>query len=78
MTSWLVEGGVVLTFLTAVIGFIQTRRHLVQIKVLVDGRMDLLLARVTQLTDTLDKAGVAVPAVPDPPGPGEAGERLAP
>ena len=78
MTSWLVEGGVVLTFATAVIGFAQTRRHLVQIKVLVDGRMDVLLARVTQLTDTLDKAGVAVPAVPDPPGPGEAGERLAP
>jgi hypothetical protein len=73
--KWFVLAGVVLTFLTAVIGFLQTRRKLTEIHVLVNSQLHDVLTRVTQLTGTLEAAGVDVP---DPPGHGEQGERLAP
>ena len=68
--NWLISGGIVLTFATAVIGFVQTRRKLTEIHVLVNSQLQQVLTRVVQLTDTLEKAGVDVP---DPPELGRPG-----
>jgi hypothetical protein len=83
--KWLVLAGVVLTFLTAVLGFVQAARNgrkLTDIRVLVDGNLAKVMAKLgievtrsEQLTSTLEDAGVDVP---DRPGHGEAGERLTP
>ena len=72
---WLVLAGVILTFLTALIGFVVSLRKIQAVHVLVNSQLHEVLARVTQLTGTLEAAGVDVP---DPPAHGEAGERLAP
>jgi hypothetical protein len=83
--KWFVLAGVVLTFLTAVLGFVQAARNgkkLAEIHVLVNGNLEKVMARLgieqdrtAQLKDTLKDAGVDVPARP---GHGEAGERLTP
>jgi hypothetical protein len=72
--SWLVFAGIVLTFLTSVVGFLQSRQNKAKIKVvdtkvegvhvLVNSQHDDLVDRVTQLTETLERADVEVP---DPP-----------
>ena len=75
--SWIELATVVVTFLTAVLVFLQTRKNtdkLQEVHLAVNGRLDTVLDRVTQLTAALTAAGVAVP---EQPGHGEAGERLA-
>jgi hypothetical protein len=62
--SWLVLAGVVVTFVTSVIGFLSTRRKVAEVHVLVNSQLHDVLDRVSQLTVTLEAAGVDVP---DPP-----------
>lgn len=62
--SWLVFAGIVLTFLSSVVGFWQTRRKIREVHVLVNSQLHAVLDRVTQLTGTLHEAGVAVPPKP--------------
>jgi hypothetical protein len=76
--GWASLTGVVLTFLTALLAFLQSRRNTAKIHevhVLVNSQLHDVLTRVSQLTETLHVAGVPVP---DAPGHGEAGERLTP
>jgi len=65
--SLLVLAGVVLTFLTAALGFAVSLRKLQAVHVLVNSQLHDVLTRVAQLTDTLNAAGVDVPE--PPPGP---------
>jgi hypothetical protein len=75
--SWIELATVVVTFLTALVVFFQTRKNttkLQEVHLAVNGRLDQLLDRVTQLTAALTAGGVKVPPAA---GRGEAGERLA-
>jgi hypothetical protein len=70
---WLVLAGLILTFLTAVLGFLQSRRNtskIAEVHVLVNAQLHAVLDRVEQLTGTLKDAGVDVPSKP---GTGPAG-----
>jgi hypothetical protein len=65
--SWLVLAGIVITFLTSVAGAVQSRQNkskIAEVHVLVNSQLHAVLDRVTQLTETLERADVAVP---DPP-----------
>jgi hypothetical protein len=67
MTQWLVFAGILVTFLTSVVGFLSTRRKVAEVHVLVNSQLHDVLDRVAQLTGALEHAGVDVP-----PKPGEA------
>lgn len=63
--------GVVLTFLTSLIGFIQVRKRqhkqaarLDEIHILVNSNMALVVERITVLTDVLVANGIPVPDAP--------------
>jgi hypothetical protein len=62
--SWVVLAGIVITFVTSVVGFMSTRRKVAEVHVLVNSQLHDVLDRVAQLTLTLEGAGVDVP---DPP-----------
>jgi hypothetical protein len=78
MQSYLVLAGVVLTFLTALVGWLSSRgnaKKLTKIDINVDGRITDMGSRIDQLTGALQGAGVDVPAklarsVPPAPLPG--------
>lgn len=61
VTNWLALGGVVLTFLTALLGFWRLLRKVAEVHVLVNSQLKTVLDRVSQLTGTLEEAGVDVP-----------------
>lgn len=63
--NWGVLAVAVLTFLTAVFGYLSTRRKIREVHVLVNSQLHTVLDRVTQLTETLQDADVDVP---EPPG----------
>lgn len=72
--NWGVLAVAVLTFLTAVFGYLSTRRKINEVHVLVDGNLSKVMAKLgierdrsAQLTGTLQDAGVDVP---DPPAGG--------
>jgi len=75
MQSYLVLAGIVLTFLTALVGWLSSRGNakkltkqtgqLAEVHVLVNSRLKTVVERVDQLVTTLQVAGVPVP---DPPG----------
>jgi hypothetical protein len=56
--------GTGLTLAGVIIGYAQTRRKVAEIHVLVNSQLHEVLDRVTQLTVTLEDAGVAVPEPP--------------
>lgn len=62
--------GLALTFLTALLGYLQSRRNhaqISQVHVLVNSQMTAATARVVQLAGMLRDAGISVP--PAPPAP---------
>lgn len=72
--NWGVLAVAVLTFLTAVIGYLSTRKKIAEVHVLVNSQLHEVLDRVTVLTSALDKAGVEVPPeTAKPPAGGGAG-----
>ena len=56
--------GTGLTLAGVIIGYAQTRRKVAEIHVLVNSQLHEVLDRVTQLTVTLEDAGVPVPDKP--------------
>lgn len=62
--SWLVLAGILVTFVTSVVGFLSTRRKVAEVHVLVNSQLHDVLDRVSQLTVTLEAAGVDVPDAP--------------
>jgi hypothetical protein len=82
---WVVLAGLVVTFCTALLGFVQSRQNaarIQQVHILVNSnltkvmdRLGIEQTRTAQLKDSLSRAGVDVPARPDTD---EASERLAP
>jgi hypothetical protein len=83
MSSYLVLAGVLVTFLTAVLGFLATRQKIGEVEhkaeeihVLVNSQLQAVVARVSQLIDALEHAGVAVP--PNKNGAGGSGDTPAP
>jgi 1-aminocyclopropane-1-carboxylate deaminase/D-cysteine desulfhydrase-like pyridoxal-dependent ACC family enzyme len=58
--------GTGLTLAGVIIGYAQTRRKVAEIHVLVNSQLHEVLDRVTQLTVTLEDAGVPVPDKPKP------------
>ena len=61
--------GLVLTFATALLGFLQSRRNTARIgevHVLVNSQLHAVLDRVEQLKGTLTAAGIDVPDKPPP------------
>jgi hypothetical protein len=67
--SWLVLGGIIITFATSVVGFVSTRRKVQEVHVLVNSQLHDVLERVDQLKATLAAAGVDIPDKPSPSGP---------
>jgi len=67
--SWLVLAGLVVTFLTALIGWWSTRSKIQQVHVLVNSQLKTVLDRVDQLTGTLHGAGIEIPPAPAGPPP---------
>jgi hypothetical protein len=68
--QWIVLAGAVLTFGTALAGFIQSRRNTAKISevhVLVNSQLQSVMDRVAQLTSVLEHAGVDVPPEPGMP-----------
>ena len=64
---WFVLAGLVLTFLTTFVGFLQSRRNAAKISevhVLVNSQLHAVLDRVEQLKGTLVGAGIDVPDDP--------------
>jgi hypothetical protein len=66
--------GSVLTFFTALLGYLSTRKKVNALSVQLDGNLSRLMDKLGverdrsgQLADTLKDAGVAVPPKPDPP-----------
>jgi hypothetical protein len=62
-----VLAGLVLAFISAVIGFLQLRRQIAEVHVLVNSQLAQVIGRVAQLTAVLEKAGIDIPAEQDPP-----------
>jgi hypothetical protein len=65
--SWGALAGLLLTFLTALLGYLQSRRNaakIAEVHILVNSQLADTVARVAQLTDTLTAAAVEIP---DPP-----------
>jgi hypothetical protein len=62
--TWIVLATGMVTFLTALIGFVVSLRKIQAVHVLVNAQLHDVLARVAQLTGTLEDAGVAVPPKP--------------
>jgi hypothetical protein len=63
--QWIVLAGVVVTFMTAVLGFLQLRRKVAAVHVLVNSQLTTVIDRVAQLTQALTASGIDVP--PPPP-----------
>ena len=66
--NWIVLAGVALTFATACVGLagtLRNQRQITQVHVLVNSQLHAVLDRVSQLTATLEQAGVDVPPRPD-------------
>jgi hypothetical protein len=66
--SWLVLAGIVITFITSVVGLAATRgnrQKIAEVHVLVNSQLHAVLSRVDQLKETLQAAGVDVPDPPD-------------
>lgn len=64
----LVLAGLVITFATTLVGFLQSLRNsrkISEVHVLVNSQLAAVLARVTQLTGTLTDAGMDVPEPED-------------
>lgn len=64
----LVLAGLVITFATTLVGFLQSLRNsrkISEVHVLVNSQLAAVLARVTQLTGTLTDAGLDVPEPED-------------
>ena len=62
--KWFVLAGLVLTFLTALLGYLQSRRNqqkIGEVHVLVNSQLHSVLQRVDQLTGALTEAGIDVP-----------------
>lgn len=59
--QWLALAGVVLTFAAVVIAFLQLRRKVAEVHVLVNSQLSTVLQRVAQLTAALEKAEIEVP-----------------
>jgi hypothetical protein len=67
--QWYVLAGLILTFLTSLVGWLQSRRNTSRIgdvHVLVNSNLKAMTARVAQLTGALEKAGTEVPPEPGP------------
>jgi hypothetical protein len=62
--SWVVLAGIIITFVTSVAGLAGLRRKVQEVHVLVNSQLTTVLERVTQLTGSLEAAGIDVP---DPP-----------
>lgn len=69
--NWGVLAVAVLTFLTALLGYLSTRRKISAVHVLVDGNLSKVMAKLgieqdrsAQLEGTLQDAGVDVPPPP--------------
>jgi hypothetical protein len=68
--NWAVLIPAILAFLaaaTAALQAYQSKSRIAEVHVLVNSQMTTVLNRVTQLTDALTKAGVAVPPEPGAP-----------
>lgn len=59
--QWLALAGVVLTFAAVVIAFLQLRRKVAEVHVLVNSQLSTVLQRVVQLTAALENAEIEVP-----------------
>lgn len=59
--QWLALAGVVLTFAAVVIAFLQLRRKVAEVHVLVNSQLTAVLQRVAQLTAALENAEIEVP-----------------
>ena len=62
--NWFVILGIVLTFLTALVGFITTLRNqqkIQEVHLLVNSQLDTVLKRVQQLTKALESSDTDVP-----------------
>lgn len=59
--NWITLTGVILTFLAAVFGYLQTRRKIAEVHVLVNSQLHDVIDRVSQLTKTLDDHGIDLP-----------------
>jgi hypothetical protein len=78
MNSYFVLAGVVLTFLTALLGWLKSRQNaakltvqtekIAEVHVLVNAQLTAVVDRVSQLVATMKAAGVAVPDPPDKTG----------
>jgi uncharacterized membrane protein len=65
--SWGTLAGLLITFITALLGYLQSRRNagkIMEVHVLVNSQLADTVARVGQLTDTLTGAGVEIPDAP--------------
>jgi hypothetical protein len=78
MSSYVVLAGVVLTFATALLGWMKSRQNaakletqtekIAEVHVLVNAQLSAVVARVDQLVSTLRAADVPVPDPPDKTG----------
>lgn len=66
--QWLALSGVILTFATVVTGFLQLRRKVAEVHVLVNSQLSTVLQRVAQLTSALEHAEIEVPPEDQPGG----------
>jgi hypothetical protein len=70
--SWGTLAGLLITFVTALLGYLQSRRNagkISEVHVLVNSQLADTVARVGQLTETLTGAGVEIPEAPKSSGP---------
>ncbi len=68
MTGVITLAGIIVTFLTAVLGLVASLRNhkkIDEVHVLVNSQLQAVLTRVTQLTGALETAGVDVPPEPE-------------
>jgi uncharacterized protein YoxC len=62
--TYLTLTGVILAFVSIVIGFMQTRKKVAEVHVLVNSRLTSVMSRVNQLVGVLEQHDIDVP--PDP------------
>jgi hypothetical protein len=65
--GWLTFAGVLVTFVTSLVGFTRTGRRQQRIEISVDGHMTRLIDRTGQLAEALKAHGIDVPAAPPAP-----------
>jgi len=68
--QWFILAGLIVTFLTTLVGYLQSRRNtkkIGQVHVLVNSQLNTVLARVAQLSKALTDSGTDVPPAPEKP-----------